>query len=364
VPAVRFLLAALGIVSIAGLGSSGSGGVQIVYRNPTGPITAFTEDGSLLAWFEPGRHACNAVHVLSLSGVRVTLPRPGTANVTCRWSVGGGPVRLAVAEKTGGALWTLHQRAQVVLDYVVGAAAGEPLERRFDQVAHTPAGAGLWLGGIAGSGSTLVYAVTTVAYVDQVGCLSGGSCRLKLAGGAIHRVVDRHNPVIPGTGPAVAVATAAGRVAYVPASGVGAKGLPVASAAHPIEVVAAEDGTPVARIEPTGVPLGVALAPHVLALIERQAGGRVVVSWYDPLTATLLGSVGVPPKTSSRLAVSDDVIAYRVGRVVYGIAAATGSVHRIVTAPVTPVGFAVEADTLTWAENIRGKGRICTVAAG
>jgi hypothetical protein len=353
---------ALGVLSVVGSGSSGPG-AQTLYRNASGPITAFAADGSVLAWFAPGGHSCNAVHVLSLTGVKVTLPKPGTRNVTCRWSVGDGPVALAIAQSADGALWTLHERTEVVLDYVVGADASQPRERRFDQLAHTRAGAGLWLGGIAGSGSTLVYAATAVAYVNQVACLSGGSCRLKLAGGAIHRVVGRDNPVIRNTGPAVAVATAAGLIAYIPARSVGSDGRPLAGRSS-IPVRSAQTGALVARIEPGGLPLGLALAPHVLVLLDRSAGEKRI-DWYDAERGTRLGSVRVPRATSARIAASDRLIVYRVGNVLHAVdVRGNGPPRRLWKASTKPVGLSVKGTRVFWAENPGGKGRIRSLVAG
>jgi len=353
---VRILLAALGVLSVLGTGSPNPA-AQTIYRSESGPITAFAVDGNLLAWFTPGAHSCNTVHVLSLTGVKVTLPKPGTRNVTCRWSLGDRPVDLAIAEKSGGALWTLPEEAQVDLDYVVGADAAQPRERRFDQVAHTRAGAGLWLGGMAGSGSTLVYAVTTVAYVDQVACLSGGSCRLKIAGGTIHRVVGRRSSVVHDTGPAVAVAAAAGRIAYIPARGVGPQGLPLPNRSAPIRVRSARTGALLARVAPRGLPLGLALAPHVLALLVRN-GKRTSIAWYAPVRGNRLGSVRVPRTTSARLAVSDRMIVYRVGKVLHAIDVAGRRQHLLLKAAVTPVGLSVDGNRILWAENIDGRGRI------
>jgi hypothetical protein len=347
---------------VIGSGATG-GGPQTVYRSTTGPITAFAADGNLLAWFAPGGHTCNAVHVLSLSGVKLTLPKPGTDNVTCRWSLSAAAVQLAIAETSSAALWTLHDRSQVDLDYVVGADASEPLERRFDQLAHTHAGAGLWLGGIAGSGTTLVYAVTVVAYVDQVACLSGGSCRLKIAGGGVRLVVGRRNPLIPGTGPAIAVAASDGRIAYIPAAGVGPKGLPVASSSLSIPVRSARGGAVVARIEPHGLPLGLALAPNVLALIERSES-ETHIDWYDPTSGGSLGSVRVPSSTSTHLSAGDHVIVYSVGHVVHAIDVATGRTRVLVTTRVAPLGLAVDGGRLFWAENVHGRGRVRSLGLG
>jgi hypothetical protein len=356
------LLAALGVLSVLGSGPP-QPEAQTVYQDASGPIVAFTADGDLMAWFSPGTHACNAVQMLSLTGAKATLPKSGTQNVTCRWNVGDGPVGLAVAAKSGGALWTLNEEAQVDLDYVVGADIAHGRERRFDQLAHTRAGAGRWLGGIAGDGSTLVYAVTEVGYVDQVACLSGGPCRLKVSGGAIHQVVGRKNPTVPGTGPAVAVAVSAGRIAYIPARAIGAAGLPVPSADAPISVRAASTGALISSISPGGVPLGIALAPHVLALLVRH-GTQTTVTWYDPATGTLLGTVNVPQTTSPRLAVSDQTIVYSAGKVLYAIDVAGRQVSTLLAAPVPPVGLSVDGGRVLWAENVGGLGRIRSLAVG
>ncbi len=353
---MRTFLAVFGVLSVLGSGSP-QPGVQTVYRDATGPVAAFAVDGDLLAWFSPGTHTCNAVHVLSLTGVKVTLPKPGTRNVTCRWSVGSGPVLLAIAGKPVGALWTLNQQAHVDLDYVVGADAAQPRERRFDQVAHTRAGAGIWLGGIAGSGSALVYAVTAVAYVDQVACLSGGSCRLKIAGGAVHRVVGRHDPVVPDTGPAVAVAAAEGRIAYIPARAIGPQGAPVADSNAPIPVRSAGTGAIVARVAPPGLPVGIALAPHLLAMLVRR-GEHTRIAWYDPVPGTRLGSLGVPAATSPRIAASNRMIVYDVGRALHAIDVSRHEKRAVLKLPAVPIGLSVEGNRVFWAENVGGRGRI------
>lgn len=354
------LAAALGLLSLAASGSPADG-VQTLYRSETGPITAFAQNGSAVAWFAPGRGRCNAVHVLSLSGVsvKVTLPAPGTSNVTCRWDVGDGPVRLALADSSGdvSALWILHEHGPVDFDYVVGADAHEPLERRFYQLAHTRRGAGLWLGGIAGDGQTLVYSVATVAYVDQLSCLSGGSCRLRLLGGGIRRVVGRSNPLLPGTGAALDVAVGGGRLAYIPAAGVGKDGRPVASASKPVEVRDATTGALVSQIRPRGVPLGLALSPTLVAVLARRAG-HLSLTWYDPGDGAALGSIAAPPGTSPQIAAADRLVVYRIGRVVRGVEVATGTVRTLVTTAATPIDLSLDGDRLAWAENLHGKGRI------
>ena len=355
---MRHLLAALGVASLVGSGSSGPG-VQTLYRSTHAQITAFAQDGQLLAWFSRGGGHCNAVHLLSLRGVQVTLPKPGTNNVTCRWTVGKAPIGLAVAAGSGAAaLWTLHESASVDLDYVIGAGVADARERRFDQLAHTRAGAGLWLGGISGAGTTLVYSLATVGYVDQVACLSGGSCRRRLTGGGVHRIVGRRNPLVPGTRAALEVAASAGRIAYVRAAHVGAGGRPVANARLRLEIRRAKGGKLVSRPRPDGVPVALALSPRMLAVLART-GRRLHVSWYSVASGRRLGKVAVPRRTTPQLAATDRLVVFRVGRVIEAIDLASHRAHKLIKAAATPVGLSLEGTRLAWAENLKGgTGRI------
>jgi len=369
VRAVRYLVAALGLAAAVGAASaSGARGVQTLYTSTAGPIAAFAQDDSLVAWVgSTGRHRCNAVRLLSVSGARVdvTLPQPGTDNVTCRWNVGDGAVRLAIAASTtaDAALWTLHQKAQISTDYVVGATARKPLERRFQQVAHTNAGAGLWLGGISGSGTTLVYGTAAVSYVDQLSCLSGGSCAKKVSGGGILRIVGRNETPLPGAGATVDVAAAAGRVAAIPATAVGKSGLPTASPGDPISVRDASSGVVTAQVAPVGVAVSLALSQHVLAVLLRN-GAKSQIGWWDPSNGRLLGLVEVPAQTSSDLAASDQLVVFRVGRSIRGIDVSTGSIRQLAEGAATPVGLSLVGTRLAWAENVRGVGRIRALELG
>jgi hypothetical protein len=359
---VRILLVVLGALAVVGSGSPGPR-VETVYRSSS-RIAAFAQDDDVLAWVSAGHRTCNAVHLLSLKGVKTTLPKPGTDNVTCRWNLAGGPVQLAIAADAGdAALWTLHQRAQVALDYVVGATFRQPLERRFTEIAHTPRGAGLWLGGIAGSGSTLVYATTEIAYVDQVDCLSGGSCALKVAGGGVHRIVGRSDTLLPHTGPTVDVAAAAGRIATIPAATVAPNGTPQASLAEAVEVRDAATGTLLAQVLPDDVPVAVALAPHVLAVLER-GDGRTRLAWYDPDAGRLLGAERVPPQTSVGIVANDGLIVFRVGRTIRAVDVSTGTLRTLAKAAATPIGLSLADTRLAWAENVGGVGRIRALELG
>jgi hypothetical protein len=234
----------------------------------------------------------------------------------------------------------------------------DPRERRFKEVAHAGKGPGLWLGGIAGSGTTLVYAVASVAYVDEVACLSGGSCEMKIAGGGIYRVMGRKPPpLIEGTTAAVSVAASATSVAYVPAASVGKGGMPLPAADLPIEVRDVRTGALVSHAMPQGTPLAIALSATVLASLERTPSG-LRIAWYDPASGNLRGSVPVPAGTAPELTASDHVVVFRVGRSIRSVAVATQKVTTLTQAAATPIGLSIAGARVAWAENVKGRGRI------
>jgi len=99
-----------------------------------------------------------------------------------------------------------------------------------------------------------------------------------------------------GTSGALAVAVSGTSVAYIRRRPSRATGHPLASANLPVEVRDAQSGTLLASVVPKGTPLALALAPDVLALLEKTKAG-MHVSWYDAATGKLSGSVAVPSAT-------------------------------------------------------------------
>jgi hypothetical protein len=341
---------------------------QTLYAAPSGTIQAFAQDGPVLAWFAPGtaKTACNSVRVLSLAnGGQIRLPdQTSTArNVTCRWDV-APPVNLALAGSD--VLWTLREKqAPVQFDYVLGAGIADRRERRFQEVAHARRGAGLWLGGIAGDSitgpdtiSTLVYGTTAVQFVDEIACLSGGSCDMKISGGGVYRVVGRQAPeLVPNTGPAVEVAASGPIVGYVPAASAGVNGVPLAAADLPVELVDVRTGRRVAQVSPGGTPLAIALAPHVLVMLERSPAG-LTLAWYSTTTGDVVGSVAVPSNTLPELSASDQQAVFRIGSFIHVLTFATGHSRTVAQTVGTPIGVSLEGNRLAWAENVKGHGRI------
>jgi hypothetical protein len=334
-------------------------------------VAAFAQDGPLVAWFYKATSpkVCNGVQVRSLgNGLQADLPLQARAqNVTCTWPVDKTHPHVNLALAGSNLLWTLWQPSPIPFDYLIGSSVdvGQRAERRFQEVAHTKTGPGLWLGGIAGDKSTLVYGVTSVDYIDEAGCLAGtATCDLKIAGGGVYRLDGRMQPkLIPGTSDEGAVALAAndGAVAYVPTSSLGPQGRPLAGADLPIDVIDAVTGASISRVTPQGTPLAIALTSHFVATLERTPLG-LRVAWYNRASGDPAGSVPVSAKTEPQLTASDKTIVYRVGRSIRAVDIASHNLSTLARAAATPIGLSLEGSRLAWAENLKHSARIRTLA--
>ena len=362
---VSLLAAAVGAVIAATHAAAATPHPVTLYARANTTVAAFAQDGPLVAWFYKARNAkgCNGVHVLSLgNGLQADLPQQGRArNVTCTWPVSSTPVQLALAGSN--VLWTLREQAPIPFDYLIGAGVrlGDQRERRFQEVAHTKTGPGLWLGGIAGDKSTLVYGVTAVDYVDEAGCLAGtASCDLTITGGGVYRMDGRLQPkLISGTDHegAVAVAASDGAVAYVPTSTLGPQGRPLAGADLPIDVIDATTGTSISRVTPQGTPVALALTPHYVATLERTTLG-LRVAWYSRASGTAAGSVPVSAQAAPQLTATDKTIVYRVGRSIRSVDIDSHDLKTLARAAAQPIGLSLEGVRLAWAENLKHSARI------
>jgi hypothetical protein len=371
---MRMLLGALALAASFLQTDSRNGQVQTLYTSAAHQtIAAFAQDGGLLAWFAPNSKRCNLVWLWQLGSAQQSLPAQGAKyhNVTCHWQVpAGSPVGVAVATNGGApaVLWTLHESAAQALrfDYVLGATVRDPNERRFQEVAHANRGAGQWLSGIAGSGTTLVYAVAEVQYEDQVACLSTpkapGACALEISGGGIFRIVGRNAPLrVRGASAAVAVAAAGDDVAYVPAAAAAAAdGHPLPSADAPVDVRNAATGELVTSVVPGAQPIAIGLSSTVLALLSRS-GDRLMLDWYDVPAGRPAGSLLLPKRAEPAIAVGDRTIVFRVGRSIRTVDVRTKQVDKIATAAATPIGLSIAGSRVAWAENVGERGRIRAV---
>ena len=350
-----------GLVALVGTAAARPPVSHTLRRTWGGSIDALAQDGGAVAWLASGGSACNAVHVLS-DGKTQLAPDPAAGSMTCRWDLAEQQPELALAAGAQETLWTLHEDGPSPVDYVMTADFDGP-ERRLDRLAHASDGTGLWLGGVAGAGQTLAYSVVEIKYVDQIACLSGGSCKQRISGGGVRTVSDGRATPLPGAEPALELAASAGRLAYVPASGVDASGAPTASASGGVEVVDATSGTSVSEVQPQGVPLALGLSRHTLAILTRD-GRRDRISWYDADDGTQLGSVTVSARTAPQLALSDRIAVYRIGRTLRGLVLGTSRSRMLGKVSGTPVGLTLAHGLLAWAENRGGMGRIRTLPVG
>ena len=357
---MRALLATAGLLVLAGAAAAGSPTAHTLRKSPNGPIEATAQDSSSIAWFSSSTQACDAVHVLSPGTQDRTLPQPSSGSKTCHWNLTDGQPQLALAAGISTALWTLHESGPAPFDWVLAAAAGGP-ERQIERLAHASDGTGKWLGGVAGSGRTLAYSWDDVEYVDKLACLSGGSCRQKIADGGIQIVTRTTDQPLPDAGPALQIAASTGRIAYIPATTVKANH-PGASAKGFVYLVDAVDGTTVGRAFVGGVPAAIALSPHVLAVLA-QSGPHDRISWFSA-TGEKLGSALVSRRAATELAASDQLIVYRVDRTLFGVSTANGQIRKLAKAGSDPVSFTLKKGQLVWAENHGAGGRLRVLSVG
>ena len=347
---VRALIVIAGLLALAGVATAATPTPTTIERTPA-PVHALAQDGGLLAWLAGDGTHCNTIHITG-GGNTSVLPQPPSGSMTCHWDLSHGVEKLAIAAGASAALWTLHERGS---DFVMSAQVGGD-EVRVDRLAHQANGRGWWLGGTTGGGTTLAYSSIDVEYIDPLACGSGGSCRKEIAGGEIDLVTAGQKTVLHGSGPALDLAVSNGRIAYVPATTV-VKGVPASTLSAKVQVVDVSNGSGVSQANPVGVPLAVGLSAHVLAVLSRGTKS-LRLTWYDPATGQRLGGIGVPALTASELAVDDQAIVYRFGRVLRALVVATRHVRALgVTAPAH-LGLSLDEGRLVWAENGSVSGKI------
>ena len=361
---MRALLATAGLLVLAGSALAGRPSAHTLRKSGDGPIEALAQDGNLAAWFAAGSRPCNEVHVLSPGKKDRSLPPPSSESMTCRWDIGGGDSQLALAARMSTALWTLHETGATSFDQVLAASFGGP-ERQLDRLTHAINGTGEWLGGVAGAGRTLAYSWVDVEYVDPVACLSNGSCKEKIADGGI-RIVTRQGTKytyqsLPGAKPALQLAAAAGRIAYIPALTV-KSGRPSANTNSPIYIADAETGDAVGQGFVRGIPIAISLSSHVLAVLTTQAGPRDRISWFSATDGTKLGSALISARAAPQLAAGNRVIVYRVGRLLRDVSTRNGRIGKLVKTGQSWVGLSLAHSRLLWAENHGDSGRLRALA--
>ena len=353
-------------VAAAAFHSAGAGPrAETIYSHADTTIAAFAQDGALVAWFSPSRARCNTVHVISLANpLQTTLPLQGTArNVTCRWVVGSSPGDpRARRRRTSSGRCRSGRRSPSTISLGAGVGVGERKERRFQEIAHTNHGSGLWLGGTSGDGATLVYGVTAIDYVDEAGCLAGtGSCELEVSGGGVYRMSGRQAPkLIPGTDSRRRRRSRGvdGCRRVRPGRRRRQAG-PPARGRRP-----ADRGRRRAngRVDLARQPAGHAARDHARAARPRDARAHAARRFASPGTtarpARRRARCRCRGKTSPALTATDRTIVFHVGRSIRAVDVETHNVRTLARAAAEPVGLSLEGRRLAWAENLKTAARI------
>ena len=361
---MRFILATAGLLVLAGsaVAVAARPTAHTLRKSRGGPIAAIAQNNGVAAWLTSSTKSCNAIHVLAPGKHDRTLPQPAADSLTCGWTLAEGQSQLAVAPRLSTALWTLHENGPQPFDWVMTASFGGP-EQRLKRLAHASDGTGLWLGGVAGAGRTLAYSWDDVEYVDPDACLSGGSCKQKIADGGIRLVTRTDVSTLPGAEPALQLAAAAGRIAYVPATVVKA-GRPTVSLDNTLRIVDAATGDVLGQPFVKGIPIAIALSPQVLAVLTAS-GPHDRISWFSATDGTKLGNAVISANVPPQLAASDRLIVYRSpGLLLRGISTRTGHRVNLVKTALTSLGLSLARGRLLWAENHNRTGRLRALAVG
>jgi hypothetical protein len=101
----------------------------------------------------------------------------------------------------------------------------------------------------------------------------------------------------------------------------------------------------------------------VLAVLT-QRGPKDRIVWFSASTGAKLGSVLVSPRASTQLAVTDQLIVFRVYKELRTVSTATGHIQPLATTSATAVGLSLANNRLLWADNRDGTGRLRALAVG
>jgi hypothetical protein len=363
---VRALLAIAGLLVLACSATAAAAKpvAHTLRKSTTGPIEAVAQDNTTAAWLTAGgTKTCNAVHLLSPGKPDRSVPLPSSTGPTCRWTLAAGQSQLAVAARISTAIWSLHETGTPTFDQVIAATVGGP-ERQLLRFSHATDGTGKWLESVAGAGKTLAYSWDDVEYVNPQACLSGGSCKQKIADGGIRIVTKTADTPLPGSQPALQLAASAGRIAYIPATTVHG-GRPYPNNGTTLDIVDAGSGAVVAQPAVGGIPIAIALSPHVLAVLTTQVTAHDRITWFSATTGAKLGSVLVSGgAVAGQLTTSDRVTVYRTGIQLHTASIATRREAKLVTTGQNYVGLALDAGRLVWGENHNGAGRLRALSVG
>lgn len=213
---------------------------------------------------------------------------------------------------------------------------------------------GLYLGGMAGQGATLVFGATGQRCDDEY------NCRRIDVDGHVERVTTASTPVA-GLPPSFLLASSSGRIAMVPAKTPRFYPditPPRAAEYAPVQVYDGS-GNLISSVVPPGTPRAIALAWPKLAVLFEFVDGTRQIQLYDARTGAYWGRESVfwnVPVTVSRVSVGAPGAVYSVGNAIYLLRRQPPQL--VWRAAAAPVGLSISGNRIVWGENVHGHGRI------
>ena len=96
----------------------------------------------------------------------------------------------------------------------------------------------------------------------------------------------------------------------------------------------------------------------MFAVLTTLEGPHDRISWFSAATGKKLGSVLVSAGAAAQLAASDQLIVYRVGRVLRAVSTRTGHRTKLTQTALNPLGLSLADGRLLWADNHDHAGRL------
>ncbi len=316
-----------------------------------GPIEAFAQDATSLAWVTD-RQCLQVVRVRDLArGVQKGLGTAGEGD--CRYR---HDTTLALAGTR--ALWTHRESGNENYVYGETAALGAGKARIVAQPVWDMSrwGIGDHFGGSTGRGKALVFALVRVSVKGPTDCDVNDTCIPYVSGGGLRRIVGNGSVKVPGAPPAVAVDTDGTRVALLPA-GVGGP-IPRAAVGAKVELRNVKTGKLLAMLVPgAGTVRALAVGGRIVYALVIHAGTPRLERFAAG--GRLLSTVRLPAGTASELDASADYVVFRTGKVVRALREREGAPITVVTAAKsTPIGLSISSKRVAWAENVSVGGKL------
>jgi hypothetical protein len=302
-------------------------------------LSAFAQDGGQIAWWSAGR--CPALHVRTIAtGAETRIPR-GRECANAEFDA-GYPTVTSLAFAGGRALWSVHTHGNSDYEELRTASLSDPEVRSLDEITHDDSSGGLFLWGMAGDSTTLVYTAFSLYQGDSGFTSTGGYTRI--VGATTSEPVG-----------AFAAAVSGRLAAFLRSSGLDDTNRPHFDGSTPVEVRDVQTGELVQRVKYSGEITSTALSPEFLALlIDDGSSARVETYSVDGGNRQAKAPV---PSDATDLSIDGETVVFRSAQTIYVLNARSGRKSTVAVTKATPISLSIEHGRIAWAE----KGRIAAV---